>query len=184
MILSEDEKELLKNKTNNKDNFLTTKGREELLIESNSDDNAEEFLNLNDSGNENAADHENNKFFAKNDSKEKNLILKNKLSQAVLPSNSKKNRMQKINSFLNNFKKISKQLTGKAFNIENNNINNNADDKKDLKNNFIAVENEEEEIDNDDLQINFDLFRFFSEQTKQIMKEGFENNFFDSKEKY
>jgi hypothetical protein len=177
VILSEDEKELLKNKTHYKDNLLIAKDNLEFQMIKNNDDNARNFLILNDSDNENAG-FEINKNLTKNDSNEKYLILKNKLCRGHLSSKNEKNRINNLNSFMEKFISLSNKLLIKDFNNENKNIT----DAKigfsndEIKNDFILLENEEHNI----CEIHYNSFKQFAEQQKQIIKNYSRISFFDT----
>jgi len=177
VILSEDEKELLKNKTHFKDNLFLSKDHDEFQMIKNNDANNENFLNLNDSDNENAG-FENNKNLIKNDSNEKYLILKNKLCQGYLSSKNEKNRIDNLNIFLEKFISLSNKLASKDFNNENKNITDAkiGSTNDEIKNDFILLENEEHNI----CEIYYNSFKQFIEQQKQIIKDYSRKYFFET----
>jgi len=178
-LLSEDEKELLKNKTINKDNLIIDNAlANEKIVDEEMEEN---FLNLNDSQTDDAGyDNYNNKNdFHINSRKEKNLILKNKLSKEFL--NSDKHRKSHLNVFIEKFKSLKRNILGESveFLFENTDLNIKVKENsstEDIKKNFVFLENESDKVD-DCFLINMENFNNYLLETKEILKNCSENRF-------
>lgn len=163
---------MLKNKTYNKDNCFLAEADEKLQIIQTAGDNAENILNLNDSDNEN--DIFNKEIEIKNNfnpnSSEKDSVLKSKLSQGCI--NTKKELIinKNLDAFLQKFRSISINLS-ENFESENINLENYPFLNKEFNSNNYLVIHEE----NNYCNLNFKIFKQFSEQKKQFFEKNHYN---------